>query len=86
MNDKDDIELRINRLTYLVGRRHELCNSVILRENLHNMEQWHMRVKLFEGDTTKKILTYAEAVRTVDPMKVVGKPHTLWVAFVNLYK
>ncbi|GKV45246.1 hypothetical protein SLEP1_g52355 [Rubroshorea leprosula] len=27
-----------------------------------------------------------QAVRTVDPMKAVGKPHTLWVAFAKLYE
>ncbi|KAE8659730.1 putative ribonuclease H protein [Hibiscus syriacus] len=44
------------------------------------------RVKLFEGNPTKQILTYTEAVRTIDPMKAVGKPHTLWVAFAKLYE
>ncbi|GAU33526.1 hypothetical protein TSUD_386710 [Trifolium subterraneum] len=44
------------------------------------------RVKLFEGNPTKQILTYTEAVRTVDPMKAVGKPHMLWVDFAKLYE
>jgi pre-mRNA-splicing factor SYF1 len=50
------------------------------------VEQWHRRVKLFEGNPTNHILTYTNAVRTVDPMKAVGKPHTLWVAFAKLYE
>jgi len=62
-----------------------LANSLLLRQNPHNVEQWHRRVKLFEGNPTKQILTYTEAVRTVDPLKAVGKPHTLWVAFAKLY-
>ncbi|XWS19532.1 hypothetical protein CRYUN_Cryun31cG0024000 [Craigia yunnanensis] len=57
-----------------------------LNDNPHNVEQWHLRVKLFEGNPTKQILTYTEAVRTIDPMKAVGKPHTLWVAFAKLYE
>lgn len=44
------------------------------------------RVKLFEGDPVRQALTYVEAVRTVDPMKAVGKPHTLWVAFARMYE
>ncbi|KAE8707512.1 alternative NAD(P)H dehydrogenase 1 [Hibiscus syriacus] len=44
------------------------------------------RVKLFEGNPTKQILTYTEAVRTIDTMKAVGNPHTLWVAFAKLYE
>lgn len=43
-------------------------------------------MKLFEGDPARQALTYVEAVRTVDPMKAVGKPHTLWVAFARMYE
>ncbi|KAL3615365.1 hypothetical protein CASFOL_041026 [Castilleja foliolosa] len=84
--DEKDVDLRLARLENLMDRRPELANSVLLRQNPHNVEQWHRRVKLFEGNPTKQILTYTESVRTVDPMKAVGKPHTLWVAFAKLYE
>ncbi|XP_022142130.1 pre-mRNA-splicing factor SYF1 [Momordica charantia] len=84
--DDSDIDLRLARLDHLMDRRPELANSVLLRQNPHNVEQWHRRIKLFEGNPTRQILTYTEAVRTVDPMKAVGKPHTLWVAFAKLYE
>ncbi|GAA0157227.1 RNA splicing factor [Lithospermum erythrorhizon] len=84
--DDKDVDLRLARLEYLMDRRPELANSVLLRQNPHNVEQWHRRVKLFQANPTKQILTYTEAVRTVDPMKAVGKPHTLWVAFAKLYE
>ncbi|PKA56207.1 hypothetical protein AXF42_Ash011136 [Apostasia shenzhenica] len=86
LNDDDDSDLRLARLENLFDRRPELLNSVLLRQNPHNVEQWHRRVKLFEGNPTRQILTFTEAVRTVDPMKAVGKPHTLWVAFARLYE
>ncbi|KAF8380771.1 hypothetical protein HHK36_028265 [Tetracentron sinense] len=86
LHDFNDVDLRLARLEHLMDRRPELANSVLLRQNPHNVEQWHRRVKLFEGNPTKQILTYTEAVRTVDPMKAVGKPHTLWVAFAKLYE
>ncbi|KAI7999960.1 Pre-mRNA-splicing factor SYF1 [Camellia lanceoleosa] len=86
LGDDKDVDLRLARLEHLMDRRPELANSVLLRQNPHNVEQWHRRVKLFEGNPTKQILTYTEAVRTVDPMKAVGKPHTLWVAFAKLYE
>ncbi|GLT30377.1 hypothetical protein SLA2020_051790 [Shorea laevis] len=86
LHDDKDIDLRLARLEHLMNRRLELANSVLLRQNPHNVEQWHRRVKIFEGSPTKQILTYTEAVRTVDPMKAVGKPHTLWVAFAKLYE
>uniref|UniRef100_A0A803Q3P5 Pre-mRNA-splicing factor SYF1 n=1 Tax=Cannabis sativa TaxID=3483 RepID=A0A803Q3P5_CANSA len=86
LHDDKDVDLRLARLDNLMDRRPELANSVLLRQNPHNVEQWHRRVKLFEGNPTKQILTYTEAVRTVDPMKAVGKPHTLWIAFAKLYE
>ncbi|KAL9456155.1 hypothetical protein AB3S75_005388 [Citrus x aurantiifolia] len=86
LHDVKDVDLRLARLEDLMNRRPELANSVLLRQNPHNVEQWHRRVKIFEGNPTKQILTYTEAVRTVDPMKAVGKPHTLWVAFAKLYE
>ncbi|KAL2904036.1 Pre-mRNA-splicing factor SYF1 [Bienertia sinuspersici] len=86
LHDDSDVDLRLARLEHLMDRRPELANSVLLRQNPHNVEQWHRRVKLFEGNPTRQILTYTEAVRTVDPMKAVGKPHTLWVAFAKLYE
>jgi pre-mRNA-splicing factor SYF1 len=86
LNDDNDVDLRLARLEELMNRRPALANSVLLRQNPHNVEQWHRRVKIFEGNAAKQILTYTEAVRTVDPMKAVGKPHTLWVAFAKLYE
>lgn len=86
LNDDDDVDLRLARLEHIINRRPELLNSVLLRQNPHNVENWHRRVKLFEGNPTKQILTFTEAVRTIDPMKAVGKPHTLWVAFARLYE
>ncbi|CAA7025986.1 unnamed protein product [Microthlaspi erraticum] len=86
LNDDNDVDLRLARLEELMNRRPALANSVLLRQNPHNVEQWHRRVKIFEGDAAKQILTYTEAVRTVDPLKAVGKPHTLWIAFAKLYE
>ncbi|KAG8363579.1 hypothetical protein BUALT_Bualt19G0037100 [Buddleja alternifolia] len=83
LKDVNDLDFRLARLEYLMDRRPELGNSVLLRQNPHNVEQWHRRVKLFEGNPSKQILTYTEAVRTVDPMKAVGKPHTLWAVQVD---
>ncbi|KAF3964733.1 hypothetical protein CMV_011005 [Castanea mollissima] len=60
LHDDKDVDLRIAQLDYLINRRLELANSVLL--------QWHRRVELFEGDPKKQILTYTEAVRTIDPM------------------
>ncbi|KAG6531062.1 hypothetical protein ZIOFF_004832 [Zingiber officinale] len=119
LNDDNDTDLRMERFENLLSRRPELLNSVLLRQNPHNVEQWHRqvgyiaicssfdyyfspfrllnlfiylfillcrRVKIFENDPAKQVFTYTEAVRTIDPLKAVGKPHTLWVAFARLYE
>ncbi|GAX78150.1 hypothetical protein CEUSTIGMA_g5592.t1 [Chlamydomonas eustigma] len=85
-DDAKDIDMRLARLEYLISRRPELLNSVMLRQNPHNVAEWHKRVKLFEGNATRQILTYTEAVRTVDIDKAIGKPHSLWCAFAKFYE
>jgi hypothetical protein len=55
-----DRVFRLERLEFLISRRPELLNSVMLRQNPHNVAEWHKRVKLFEGNPTKQILTYTE--------------------------
>lgn len=86
LHDDNDVDLRLARLDSLMDRRPELANSVLLRQNLRNVEHWHQRVKLFEGNPTKQILTYTQGTMTVDPAQVLGEPHTLWVAFAKLYE
>lgn len=61
---------RLARLEHLMERRPELLSSVMLRQNPHNTHEWHKRVKLFAGNPHKQILTYTEAVTTVDVNKV----------------
>ncbi|KAF3781479.1 Pre-mRNA-splicing factor [Nymphaea thermarum] len=84
--DENDIDLRLARLEHLMDRRPEIVSSVLLRQNPHNVHEWHKRVKLFKNNPERQIMTFTEAVKTVDPMKAVGKPHTLWVAFAKLYE
>lgn len=85
-DEQIDIELRLLRLEHLTDRRDLLKSSVILRQNPHNVVEWHNRVKLFKKDPAKVIMTYTDAVTTVDPQKATGKPHTLWVAFAKFYE
>lgn len=81
-----DLELRLARLERLVGRRPLLLNSVLLRQNPHNVHEWHKRVRLHHGHPEQIISTYTQAVRTVDPLKATGRPHSLWVAFARFYE
>lgn len=86
--DRDDGDMALARLERLLERRPELLNRVQLRQNPHDVQAWHARAKLFDEDPARKVATYVEAVKTVDPAKATGKPppHTLWLAFAKMYE
>uniref|UniRef100_A0A8B9NZG6 XPA binding protein 2 n=1 Tax=Apteryx owenii TaxID=8824 RepID=A0A8B9NZG6_APTOW len=84
--DDVELELRLARFEQLIARRPLLLNSVLLRQNPHNVHEWHKRVQLYQGRPGEIINTYTEAVRTVDPFKATGRPHGLWVAFARFYE
>ena len=81
----EDVELRLARLEYLLDKRPMLLNAVALRQNPHNVVEWHKRIKLVKGDARKITVTYAEALKTVDPRKSTGKVSGLWLAFASYY-
>ena len=47
--DDIDIELRLARFEHLMDRRPLLLNSVLLRQNPHNVHEWLKRVELYKG-------------------------------------
>ncbi len=49
-SDEMEVELRMARLEDLMERRPLLLNSVLLRQNPHNVQEWHKRVQLYEGN------------------------------------
>lgn len=59
----DDTDLRLARLEDLAVRRPALLNAVMLRQNPHNVAEWHKRVKLFTGDPTKQVKLGADRRR-----------------------
>jgi pre-mRNA-splicing factor SYF1 len=86
IDETDDINFTLARLEYLLEKRGLMLNSVVLRQNPHNVHEWHKRVKLFSNDVQKTILTYVEAVKTVDPKLANGRLSGLWLAFANFYE
>lgn len=85
-DDEIDVDLRLARFEHLMDRRLLLLNSVLLRQNPHNVPEWHKRVQLYEGKPHEIIATYTEAVQTVQPKLAVGKFHSLWVEFAKFYE
>ncbi len=84
--DEVDFELRLARYEHLIAQRPLLLSSVLLRQNPHNVNEWHKRAKLFPDDPAQAAKVFAEAVKTVDPKQATGKPHTLWVSYGRLYE
>lgn len=84
--DEVELELRLSRFENLMDTRPVLLSSVLLRQNPHNVHEWHKRVTLFEGRPSDIIKTFTEAVQTVNIEQAVGKPHSLWTAFALFYE
>lgn len=80
-----ELEMRLARMEDLMDRRPLLLNSVLLRQNPHNVAEWLTRVELYEGKPHEQIATFTEAVQTVDPTLATGKLNSLWVAFAKFY-
>lgn len=85
-DEEIELTLRMDRFEDLMDRRPLLLNSVLLRQNPHNVAEWHKRVQLYDGKAHDIINTYTEAVQTVDPKMAIGKVHTLWVDFAKFYE
>ncbi|RWS06759.1 pre-mRNA splicing factor Syf1-like protein [Dinothrombium tinctorium] len=85
-DDDIELELRLARYEDLIERRPLLLNSVALRQNPHNVDEWLKRIDLLEGKPLEIINTFTEAVQTVDSKQAIGKPHTLWVNFAKFYE
>lgn len=84
-----DPEALLAELESLTNRRPLLLSDVWLRQNPHNVHEWHKRAKLFVArkDSAGAVAVFTEAVGTVDPWRAShGRPHTLWTAFARLYE
>ena len=86
VDDAADLEMRLARLEYLMDKRALLLSSVLLRQNPHNVFEWHKRAKLFKTDPNRALMTYIEGVKTVDPKLATGKLSGLWLALARFYE
>jgi pre-mRNA-splicing factor SYF1 len=80
-----DIDLRLFRLDQLMQRRPFLLNSVTLRQNPHNCQEWNNRIGLCQkSDVVQIIKTYSQAVTSIDPQKATGSLFRLQIFYVFL--
>ena len=81
-----ELEMRLARYEFVIERRPLLLNSVALRQNPHNVEEWLKRVQLLEGKPIEIVETFNDAVNTINPKEAIGKVWTLWVEFAKFYE
>eukprot|EP00033_Pygsuia_biforma_P000714 GCRY01000836.1.p1 GENE.GCRY01000836.1~~GCRY01000836.1.p1 ORF type:complete len:905 (-),score=281.88 GCRY01000836.1:88-2802(-) len=83
-----ELDLRMIRLEDLLDRRPLLLNSVMLRQNPHNVYEWLKRVRLMGDNMGRVVETFTEACRTVDPLhpQLTGKASMLWINFAKFYE
>jgi pre-mRNA-splicing factor SYF1 len=82
----EEVEMRLARLEFLMDQRPLLLSSVVLRQNPHNVFEWHKRAKLFVDDPQRTLMTYIEGIKTVDPKIASGKLSGLWLALARFYE
>ncbi|KAJ3218944.1 Pre-mRNA-splicing factor SYF1 [Clydaea vesicula] len=87
-NFEIDLEMEMSKFERLIKRRPFLVNDVLLRQNPHNVHHWEKRVELYLklDEQQKAIDTYVQAVGTINPKRVDGKLHMLWVHFAQYYE
>ena len=83
---EQEVDLRMMRLDKLIASRPLLVNTVLLRQNPHNVPEWLNRVKLCGGDPARTVSTFALAVATVDPALADGQAQMLWARFAAFYQ
>ncbi|XP_004348871.2 XPA binding protein [Capsaspora owczarzaki ATCC 30864] len=81
-----DIDLRMARFEFLMDRRPLLLNSVLLRQNPHNVNEWLKRAELYKGQDDKIVESFTQAISTVDATKAVGRLADVWVEFAKYYE
>lgn len=84
--EKDTLQMRLARYEDLIGRQKLLISDVVLRQNPHNVAEWHNRISLFDDQPKLQVAEFTNALATVDPLKATGKPHSLWIRFAHFWE
>lgn len=86
---QQEVSLQLTRLEHLVDRRPMLLSDVHLRQNIHNVHEWHKRMRMLKaaGEHSGVVEGYSRAIQAVNAVKAThGRKHTLWLAFANYYE
>ncbi|KRX41023.1 Pre-mRNA-splicing factor SYF1 [Trichinella murrelli] len=81
-----NIDLLMARFENLMDRRPLLINSVLLRQNPHNVHEWLKRAELCKSNPKEVEETFEEAVNTVNAKLQLGKLSNLWIAYAVFFE
>jgi pre-mRNA-splicing factor SYF1 len=84
--ERDTLDMRLARYDDLLSRQKILISDVILRQNPHNVSEWHKRISLFDDQPKLQVAEFTSALATVDPLKATGKPQSLWIRFAHFWE
>jgi pre-mRNA-splicing factor SYF1 len=80
-----EVDMRMSRMEYLLDRRPLSLNSVVLRQNPHNVNEWLNRALLYKGNNKKIVATLYEGIDAVDMSISSGKSSLLWITLATHY-
>ncbi|KRX92669.1 Pre-mRNA-splicing factor SYF1 [Trichinella pseudospiralis] len=81
-----NIDLLMARFENLMDRRPLLINSVLLRQNPHNVYEWLKRAELCKNNPEEVERTFEKAVKTVNAKLQLGKLSSLWIAYAVFFE
>jgi len=84
--EQDMDDLRLARYEDLLSRQQVLISDVALRQNPNNVNEWHKRISLYEEQPRLMISEFTNALKTVNPQKATGKPHSIWIRFARFWE
>ena len=93
ISNQQDIELHIERLEFFIDQRELLLNSVLLRQNPHNVHNWLSRIQLIQQQQQQQqqqndqeiIDLYNKAIATIDIEHCNNAIDLLWISFATFY-
>lgn len=84
--ERDSLEMRLARYDDLLSRQKLLISDVILRQNPHNVAEWHKRISLFDDSPKLQVAEFTSALATIDPLRASGRPHSIWIRFAKFWE
>ncbi|RLV91938.1 Pre-mRNA-splicing factor SYF1 [Spathaspora sp. JA1] len=85
----DLFNFKLDKFENLLNDRSILFNDMKLRQNINNLDVWFDRFDIYNNDLGKLLQTYTEALKSINPLKVVSSPNhklcDIWIRYASIY-